>query len=113
MPFGIRWLMCSVIIFAVFGVMALVINIYFLHKKKVYKTFFRALWADLKARIGDDAILPLNIGEAMKFYPALPKFEECLNLPLKKLVSKVSWTIDPREHGIRVSKKLIKRRPSK
>ena len=106
-PFAMKWVICSAGIALALWLIALVVYLILRHQKKIYGRFFRVLWIDLKAKIGEDAILPTDINQALKFYPGLPKFDACMELPVKELVAKVSWTIDPREHGLSVPQDKI------
>lgn len=102
--FAIKWVICSGALFMTGGLVWLGIRLFVKYKKKVYRKFFNVLWIDLKAKIGDDVILPTRIDETLKFYPALPKFDDCLKMPVKELIAKVSWTIDPNKHGLKTKK---------
>ena len=88
---------------------------FILAKKKaaLYKKFFRVLWKDLVVRVGSDAILPRNLQESMKMYPELPQFDACFKMSPQKLIEATQWTIDPRDHGIKISAGKLQKRISK
>ena len=79
-----------------------------------YKKFFRALWVDMKVRMGEDAIFPTNLQETLNMlYPELPSYDQCFNRPPKELAERVFWTIDPREHGLHIRSNRLRKRGKK
>ena len=66
-----------------------------------YRLFFQVLSLDLRAKLGEAVILPSSLQESLNmFYPELPKFDEIFHIPVKDLVSRVKWTVDPKKHGL-------------